>query len=383
MKSNTQLRQESLKKVISVIREKGPISKRELQRITGFSWGNISSTITLLCEEGIISCSGKQETGLGRRPEEFDINTENNYIIGVDFNRAYVMATVCDLRGRIVKSFKNDFQKDELKKQNALDNLYKTVSAAIGFCEGKTLAYIAVAMQGDVDYVNGISVSLSVIDDWENVPVCDLLKDKFGVDTVMFHDPDCVLYAERFFGVLGDANIKNAVEIIFTHGMGMGALLEGRIYRGNKGKSCEIKDVVVPFDKEDGYNRLLHVMGNRDTFVSSYFAKTGVSLSVKELTDLARSGEATALSVFTEAVKSLAFALVNVYYLFNPDKIVLFGSFKDYSDLIVSCLEELVKEICYNDFEAVIELSALDDNATAVGAALFAADIYIKDLYFE
>jgi predicted transcriptional regulator len=67
MKSNTQLRQESLKKVISVIREKGPISKRELQRITGFSWGNISSTITLLCEEVIISCSGKQETGLGRR----------------------------------------------------------------------------------------------------------------------------------------------------------------------------------------------------------------------------------------------------------------------------------------------------------------------------
>ena len=78
MKSNTQLRQESLKKVISVIREKGPISKRELQRITGFSWGNISSTITLLCEEGIISCAGKQETGLGRRPEEFDINTEKD-----------------------------------------------------------------------------------------------------------------------------------------------------------------------------------------------------------------------------------------------------------------------------------------------------------------
>ncbi len=382
MKSNTQLRQESLKKVISVIRNRGPISKRELQSITGFSWGNISSIITLLCDRGLIACAGKQDTGLGRKPEEFDINTEDNYIIGVDFNCAYVMAAVCDLRGRIIASFKNDFSGANTTKEEAVDNLYGTVASAVEFCSGKNLTYIAVAMQGDVDAVNGISVMLDVIKDWKDVPVCEMLKNKFGIETIMFHDPDCVLYAERFFGVLGDEGVKNAVEVIFSHGMGMAALLEGRIYMGNKGKSCEIKDVVVPFGNDDGYSCLNHLMGSIETLTYNYGKITGNQVSEDELAFLARNGDKTALLVFTDAVRALAFSLVNVYYLFNPDKIVLFGEFQKYADLIVSCLTALAKEISRESFDAAIAVSTLDDTATAVGAALFAADITVKQLYF-
>ena len=42
MKGNTQLRQESIRQVLSEIKYNGPISKRELQDKTGFSWGKIS-----------------------------------------------------------------------------------------------------------------------------------------------------------------------------------------------------------------------------------------------------------------------------------------------------------------------------------------------------
>lgn len=383
MKGNTILRQESLRKVLTEIRVKGPISKRELQTITGFSWGNISSIITLLCEKGFIVASGKQDTGLGRKPEEFDINTENNYIIGVDFNCAYVMAAVCDLRGRIVASFKNEFEITGANKEQAVENLYKTVGSAVEFCSGKALTYIAVAMQGDVDAVKGVSVSLSAIKDWENVAVCEMLKNKFGVETIMFHDPDCVLYAERYFGVLGDQSINNAVEVILSHGMGMGAILEGRIYMGNRGKSCEIKDLAVPAFNENGFNHLLDIMGSSSIFAVSYYKITGRSISDDDLLTLARSGDKTALSVFTEAVKALAFALVNVYQLFNPEKIVLFGKFQKYSDLIVDCLESLMKEISRQSFDATIAVSSLDETATSVGAALFAADKVIEKLYFN
>ena len=382
MKGNTQLRQESLKKVLTEIRLKGPVSKRELQRITGFSWGNISSIITMLCDKGFIVPAGKQDTGVGRKPEEFDINTEDNYIIGVDFNCAYVMATVCDLRGRIIASFKNEFG-NAVETEEAIETLYKTVFPAVEFCGDKTLNYIAVAMQGDVDAINGVSVELTPIKGWKNIPVCQMLKDKFKIETIMFHDPDCVLYAERYFGVLGDLNIKNAVEVIFAHGMGMGALLENRIYRGNKGKSCEIKDLVVPSKNDDGYSGLSDIMESSESFIESYRRITGCSVTADELGALARKGDAAALGVFTEAVKALSFALVNVYHLFNPDKIVLFGEFQKYSDLIVSCIEALVKEITKNNFSAAIELSTLDNTATAVGASLFAADRVIAQLFFE
>ena len=89
MKGNTQLRQKSLKKALTEIRNRGPVSKRELQDITGFSWGNISSITTELYNEKFIMVSGKQETFVGRKPDVFDININDNLIIGIDFSNGY------------------------------------------------------------------------------------------------------------------------------------------------------------------------------------------------------------------------------------------------------------------------------------------------------
>ena len=81
MKSNTQLRQKSIKKVLNEIRIRGPLAKRELQEITGFSWGNISSITTELFNDNYITASGKIETYVGRRPEAFDINENDTQIV--------------------------------------------------------------------------------------------------------------------------------------------------------------------------------------------------------------------------------------------------------------------------------------------------------------
>ena len=129
MKGNTRLRQESIKRVLCEIREKGPISKRELQAITGFSWGNISSVTNLLIEEGYIEALGKQETSVGRKPEEVDINTKDNYIIGIDFNSQGTLVAVCDLKGRIVKKY--DSQTPNTDKDTALDTLYSLIEKVL------------------------------------------------------------------------------------------------------------------------------------------------------------------------------------------------------------------------------------------------------------
>ena len=386
MKGNTQLRQESLKKVLTEIRKSGPVSKRELQKITGFSWGNISSIITLLCDSGYIVSAGKQDTGIGRKPDEYDINIDNNFIIGVDFSSAWVFALVCDLRGRIVKEFKVDipYTKACRTREFAQKLLFKIVGEAVEFCNGKNVSYIAVAMQGDVDTVNGISVNLSSIDKWENVPVCQMLEEKFNVKTVMLHDPDCVIYAERFYGALADDDINNAVEIRFEHGLGIAAILDGKIYKGNNGRTCEIRKMLVPSKNEDGYNSLTEILGGMENLTKAYYKAAGDKVSFEALGELARNGNKHALEIFNEVITALAFALSNVCALYNPDKIVIFGELNKVEDLIIDCLEGLISELMEED-EIIpkIEISKLDYTAAAVGAALFAADYMIEQLYFE
>ncbi|MEE0946737.1 MAG: ROK family protein [Acutalibacteraceae bacterium] len=388
MKGNTQLRQESLKRVLTEIRAKGPISKRQLQKITDFSWGNMSSIITVLCESGYIVSVGKQNTGVGRKPEEYDINSDNNYIIGIDFNSTGTLALVCDLRGRIVKEFRERFEDNNVNKLKTREEaealLYKAVSEAVEFCSGKNVAYIAVAMQGDVDTENGISANLCVIKDWKNVPVCQMLEEKFGIKTVMLHDPDCVIYAERFYGALADSDVNNAVEIRIEHGLGMAAIINGQIYMGNKGKTCEIKNLIVPSNNELGYSYVENVIGNSGNIVSRYTKKTGKELTVAAIGELARSGNEIALEIFKNVSISLAFAISNICAVYNPDKVVLFGEMNQFEDIFLECLKGLVKELNFADSSMPeIELSKLDYTAAAVGAALFVADKVVDSLYFK
>lgn len=381
MKGNTQLRQESLKRVLTEIRERGPISKRELQALTGFSWGNMSSIITLLCDSGYIVSAGKQDTGIGRKPDGFDINTEDNYIIGVDFNTAGILAAVCDLKGRIIASFNEEFEKKD--RETAEASLYKAVSKAVRFCKGKKVTYIAVAMQGDVDAENGVSVCLSEISGWKNIPVCEMLGKKFGKKAVMLHDPDCLLYAERFYGALKGTDIRNAAEIRIDHGLGLAVLLDGRIYMGNKGRTCEIKDIIVPSANEKGFSYLGDVIGSTNIVRAKFEKATGMKKRVNEIADLARAGDERAIAIFDEMTTALAFSVNNLVSLYNCEKIIIFGEFKNNADLFLDKLINQSKELLVCSNIPKIVISPLEETAAAVGAALFAADSLVEQLYFE
>lgn len=375
MKVNTQLRQESIKRVLSEIRQNGPISKRELQKITGFSWGNISSITALLNNEKYIMTSGKQETYVGRKPEELDININDNYIIGIDFNSQGILAVLCDLKGREIAKYETRFK--EKNKNYALCELNALIGKIIKENEFKNIAYIAVAMQGKVDTENGISVRISAIKGWENVHVCEELKSRFGIDTVMLHDPDCLLYTEKYFGRLKGSTIENAILLRIDHGIGIATMLNGKMYMGIKGKTCEIGTNFVPVKDTDKWDLLKNII-REDAVVKEY---ADLNKSCDDIARLARSGDSKAAEVFNKIGYSLGFALNNAISLLNPETVILFGDFIKYSDLFLNeaerVLEKASSEILFD-----MVLSELNNDSAAVGAALFAADRLIEKLNF-
>ena len=377
MKVNTQLRQESIKKVLFEIRKSGPISKRELQTATGFSWGNISSITTRLMNEKYIMASGKQETYVGRKPEEFDININDNYIIGIDFNSEGVLLVVCDLKGRVVSRY--DFKFLQKDKDYAVSNLFDLVEKAISQNKSKNISYIAVAMQGEVDTENGISVKISGIKDWKNIPVCKLLKERFGIETVMLHDPDCLLYTEKNLAYLCDKSVNNAILLRIDHGIGIAVMLGGNMYMGNKSKTCEIDKTVVP-QKGGGWSLVRNLVSDKSV-ENIYFKDTNDRKSCSEIADLAHNGDEKAKEIFENLGTALAFALNNASGLLNPETVILFGDFVKYSPLFLSSTENLLKQLLGDECPEIV-LSTLNNDAAAVGATLFATDKFIEKLKF-
>lgn len=380
MKGNTQLRQESLKRVLFEIRSGGPVSKRELQEVTGFSWGNISSITKALLENKYIMPSGKQDTASGRKPEEFDINLNDNYIIGIDFNSESVLVILGDLKGRIVSKYSAEFI--EKTREKAEELLYSLIEKIIAENSSKNIPYIAIAMQGEVDTQNGISVRISAIKGWQNVPICEMLEKRYNKKTVMLHDPDCLLYAERFFGILKQGDTENAILLRMDHGIGIAAMLENRMYMGTKGRTCEIGDMLVPLG-EDNERKFIRELISEKGIVRQYCALTGCkeAISADIVAEFARTGDKTAKLIFDKIGEALAIALNNTANLLNPEIVVIFGAFRRYADLFLDDTVRILEELM-GDKKPIIKLSDLEMSAAAIGAVLFAADMFIEDIVF-
>ncbi len=376
MKSNSYLRQESIKRVLLEIKHRGPISKRELQRITNFSWGNISSVITLLLNENYIMASGKQETSVGRKPEEYDINSNDNYIVGIDFNSEGILLVLCDLKGRVHKKYETKlFLKN---KETAMEELFRLISSVLEETKGKKIYYIALAMQGKIDTVSGKAVKNSAIEGWRDVAVCEMIKNRFSLDALLLHDPDCLLYTEKNLGLLSKETPSNAILLRIDHGIGIAALLDGKIYMGNKEKTCEIGNTVVP---NQGSPAFVKNVVKAKAIEREYYNRTGKNLTCFEIAVLAKNEDNVALEIFKNLGSALAIAINNANSLLNPEKVVLFGEFLEYSPLFLPETERVLKTFLSEEAPPIL-ISEQSGSGAAVGASLFAADRVIESLEF-
>ena len=379
MKGNTQLRQESIRQVLSQIKYNGPISKRELQDKTGFSWGKISFISNLLLNDNYAMTVGKQETFVGRKPEELDININDNYIVGVDFNCEGVLTVVCDLKGRVINKYQSDFEK--MDYDTAVETLFTLIKKALYDNPQKNIVEIAVAMQGEVDSENGISKGIRAIEGWTNVPVSKLIEEKFNIPTLLLHDPDCLLYTERIFGDLRDDGVDNSVLLrLDHHGIGIAVLLDGEMFTGVNARKCEIGTVAVPDDK--GGQTLLYNILTKKYIQKEFFYMTNEKLSCDEIADLAREGDPQAKLIFKRQAMALGFAFNSVISLLNSEKIVIFGEFTKYLDLILSDAQKVVYDLQYGYCPKIV-ISKLQSDAAAVGATLCAGDRVISRLEFS
>lgn len=377
MKGNTQLRQKSIKRVLTEIRNRGPVSKRELQDITGFSWGNISSITAELYNDNYIMVSGKQETFVGRKPEIFDININDNYILGIDFSAKGVLAVLCDLRGRVVSKTTSLFP--AMNYDSAINTLYSVIERILNNNKYKKILYIAIAMQGDIDYENGISLRINAIDGWKKIPVCKLVSDKFGINVAMLHDPECLLYTEKNYGLLEGVPIENAMILSLTnHGVGVSTMLNGKMYMGRRGRTSEIGNMIVPYG--DGEFYVLDRIFKEKWIVDEYDSNVTAITALKIAED-ARKGDQKAIKIFNNMGKALGYALSNASFLMLPEKVILFGSMCKYSDLFLESTLSQLKVLMGEESPTVL-VSAFDENAAAVGATLYAADLAIKELEF-
>ena len=73
--------------IIGLIRKQGSLSRSEISRISGLSLPSVSRIVDSLIQEGILKEIGKGESLRGKKPLLIDLNSEHQYVFGVEISR--------------------------------------------------------------------------------------------------------------------------------------------------------------------------------------------------------------------------------------------------------------------------------------------------------
>ena len=233
------------KKIITHYIYNGSSTITDLAKELDLSVPTVTKFISEMCEEGYINDYGKLETSGGRYPSLYGLNPESGYFIGVDIKKFAINIGLINFKGDMVELKMNIPFKSE-NTSEALEELCKLILQFIKKVDidNDKILNININVSGRVNPESGYSFSQF---NFEERPLAEVLTEKIGFRVTIDNDTRAMTYGEYMKGC-----VKGEKDIIFVNvswGLGIGIIIDGKIYTGKSGFSGEFGHTNV-FDNE-------------------------------------------------------------------------------------------------------------------------------------
>ncbi|MHC5797611.1 ROK family transcriptional regulator [Lacisediminihabitans sp. FW035] len=227
--------------VLQTLFTAGQQSRADVARSTGLTRVTVSELVTELMAEGLLVETGQRE---GARPGKpailLDIDRSSFQIVGIDLSDfAVFRGAVLDLGGTILRRVELPLAGST--GPSALDQAITLTERLLALVTAPLLG-IGVGSPGVVTLA-GVVVSAPNLE-WTDLPLRQLLAERFGVPVVVANDANAAVLAEHSFG---DAT-ADLLLVRIGRGVGAGLLLGGSPVYGSRSAAGEIGHVVVGTD---------------------------------------------------------------------------------------------------------------------------------------
>lgn len=357
----------------------------DFSRNLGISVPTTTKLIGELIAEGFIQDLGKAGTSGGRRPSVFGLNPEAGYFVGVDVARHHFHIAICDFKGTLVKYIQDSEYVLEATRESfrGMCSMVKDEVTHSGIPWIKVLG-AGISLSGRVNPEKGYSLTYSISDD---IPVKDLFQKELNVPVILENDSRAMAFGE--YMSLGSSADRNMLYFNVSWGLGMGMILDGRLYYGKSGYSGEIghfpllnNDVLCRCGKvgcleTEASGSALHQMvvdklkSGRRSSLSSIFNKKG-DIELEEILQAIRDEDVLAIECIGKIGRTLGRGIAGAINIFNPGLVIIGGRLivgKDYLLLPIKTeVNKLSLQRVSNDTEIII--SDLGRKAASVGDCL-------------
>jgi predicted NBD/HSP70 family sugar kinase len=394
--SQSTVKQNNLRLILSTIIRHEPLSRADLVRRTQISKPTVSSLIDELLERGLISEIGAGPSRSGRKPILLRFESDRRRLLAFEMGRAAFRIALADLKGRILSLREGVFppQTTPARGQTSprLEPLGEAVVALLaetGTERNRLLKAICIAPGVYVEPGKALrwvpaGAAPGARTDPASLGLSGYFCDLLGLDVLLYHSTKAALLGER---VAGKARgCSSALYVDFAYGLGCAIMIDGKVYSGPGDSAGEIgyfysspeehrRLTVRPFElgaleqkisgKALADEARAELRKHPEGTLASLAGGEESLASARHVFEAYRAGDARAAAILKNAFSYFNTALCNVINLLAPERVILGGGFSESGDIL---LELIAPGICNRVLiPPRLEISELKNRASLIG----------------
>ena len=312
-------------------------------------------------------------------------------VLAIDIGGTKIIAAIISDEGQLMAREYCPTLADE-GPQAVIKRIFSTIDRLLGLRNVgvSQLHSISVAAAGAIDFARGIVTLSPNLPGWRDIPLRDIVKEKYGVNTFLLNDASAAVLSEHRFGA--GRGLNNLIYITVSTGIGSGIMINGELYSGVSGGAGEIGHTTIDVNGPGcscGNIGCLEMLasgtamareairrikaGERSSLTKITKGKIE-NITAEEVSIAAQGGDSLALEVISQAATYLGVGLVTLVNVFNPEMIIIGGGMSKMGDLLLNPARQVVKERAYQLLAQAVRIvpAELGDNAEVLGAAIFA-----------
>ncbi len=342
-------------RLIKSLYQKGAATANEICGSMGISLPTVNALLADLMRSGEVIKQGRAASQGGRKPDLYRLVPDAFYVLGVDLNKYSVSLALFNCQQEIAR--------EQVMHKIVLNNEPETFEQlcfhiesyleASGISLDKIIA-IGISMPGLIDSKAGINHTYL---NFGKKSLQEHLESRFPQSIFLENDARAMTLAEYKFGAI--PNAQHVLGIFVGWGIGLGIIVDGKIYQGTAGFAGEFAHSPL-FESQEinctcGKKGCLEAVASGTAIVrmaeeailldkDSILARLAKSykgpLDPNLIVRAAQEGDQRAITILSEVGLNLGRGISMLIQLLNPELIILGGVVAEANQYILTPIQQ-------------------------------------------
>lgn len=358
------------------------LTNPEINKQVGLSTPKIISLLNELKNEGLVEEIGQADSSGGRRPVLYGLKRDALYTVGITINLFRTTIFIFD--------GKNDAICDpvilEISISKGIDIIDLIVDQTndlidVQKIDRKKIIGVGIEIPGLVNFELGVNYTHLKT----KQPLLKVFEEKLGLPAIIENDAKARTYAELKFGAAKEK--KNVLVLELDWGIGLGMVLNGKLYRGKNSLAGEFghlpmadNGILCACGKQGCLETIASgtaiarmaregIKNGRSSLLTSLVNEDLDKIEPKTVVQAANAGDQYSITILTNVGQWLGKSISYLIQIFNPELIVLSGRVSNAGQYILTPIQQAINTYCNPDLskEVKIQVTTLDKYAGVHG----------------